>query len=173
MIEHYRWLSELKAPKMLIEGVKLYGTYEYEGDLNNPQIITWANEVGIFDYKHDATPWCGLFMALCAKRAGWSVPSRPLWALNWQSWERSVTQPMLGDVMVFKRAGGGHVAMYVGEDETHWHILGGNQMDRVSIVRRAKAGWWKARRPHWRIAQPKEVRPVRLSSTGILAGRED
>lgn len=40
--------------------------------------------------------------------------------------------------MVFDRAGGGHVAFYVGEDATHYHVLGGNQSDSVNVMRIAK-----------------------------------
>jgi cell wall-associated NlpC family hydrolase len=39
---------------------------------------------------------------------------------------------MLGDVLVFRRGGGGHVALYVGEDEEAFHVLGGNQADRCA-----------------------------------------
>ena len=40
--------------------------------------------------------------------------------------------------MVFTRAGRGHVGLYLGEDATHFHILGGNQTNNVSITRIAK-----------------------------------
>jgi hypothetical protein len=39
---------------------------------------------------------------------------------------------------VFTRSGGGHVGLYVGEDATHYHVLGGNQANLVSIMRLAK-----------------------------------
>jgi hypothetical protein len=44
-----------------------------------------------------------------------------------------------GAVLVFEREGGGHVGFYVGEDSTHYHVLGGNQGDAVSIVRIARS----------------------------------
>ncbi len=175
----YEWLEKLKHPRMIVEGVLLYGTYEFQGDSDNRVILEWAKEAGIKEYAHDSVPWCGLFMAICAKRSGWQIPEKPLWALNWQKFGQAAIEPMLGDVMVFKRSVGhgktaGHVAMYVGEDATHWHILGGNQADKVSIVRRSKAGWFKARRPIWKTAQPREVRRVILSSTGLpVSERED
>ena len=34
---------------------------------------------------------------------------------------------MLGDILTFKRNGGGHVGLYVGEDKDCYHVLGGNQ----------------------------------------------
>jgi len=42
-------------------------------------------------------------------------------------------------VLVFDRAGGGHVGFYVGEDLTSYDVLGGNQGDRVSIMRLEKS----------------------------------
>jgi uncharacterized protein (TIGR02594 family) len=176
-MSQYDFLHKLKNPRMLVEGVYLLGTYEGLGDADNPIIINWSKECGIQGYTHDAIPWCGLFMAVCAKRAGWDIPKNPLWALNWTNFGRQVGIPMLGDVMVFKRklkGGGtaGHVAMYVGEDKTHWHILGGNQGDRVSIVRRPKNGWFAVRRPKWKVSQPVEVRKIELSPTDNLAGSE-
>jgi hypothetical protein len=49
--------------------------------------------------------------------------------------------------MVFKRAGGGHVGFYVGEDKDAYHILGGNQSDMVSVARVAKDRHVDARWP--------------------------
>ena len=37
--------------------------------------------------------------------------------------------------MTFKRPGGGHVGFYVGEDSTAYHVLSGNQFDKVGITR--------------------------------------
>jgi hypothetical protein len=38
----------------------------------------------------------------------------------------------IGEVLVFKREGGGHVGFYVGEDATRFRVLGGNQSNSVS-----------------------------------------
>ena len=81
----------------------------------------------------------GLFIAVIAKRAHWARPPNPLWARNWTKWGNPREgNACLGDVLVFERETGGHVALYMGEDRTHYHLLGGNQGDRVSIVRRPK-----------------------------------
>lgn len=45
------------------------------------------------------------------------------------------------------RSGGGHVAFAVGEDATHFHVLGGNQGARVSIMRIEKARLAACRTP--------------------------
>ena len=41
----------------------------------------------------------------------------------------------------------GHVALYWAEDEDHYHILGGNQSDAVSITKIAKSRFLGARWP--------------------------
>jgi uncharacterized protein (TIGR02594 family) len=172
----YQWLNDEPGPLMLMAAIAEYGTMEMSGTADNPKILSWAEEVGLGQtYSGDSIPWCGLFMAMCAKRANWAQPPGPLWALNWAKWgvERDGGKPMLGDVLVFKRTGGGHVAMYVGEDLSSWHIIGGNQSDRVSIVRRAKVPTYAVRHAPWRIAQPPNVRRVFLTSLGTpTAGSE-
>lgn len=165
----------MKHPKMLVEGLNLLGTLEGKGTANNPTILSWAKEIGgkISDvYLADEIPWCGLFMAVCAKRAGFELPKDPLWALNWGTFGKRVEIPMRGDVLVFTRKGGGHVAMYYAEDDTHYHILGGNQDNAVNIRRRPKTSLYMARRPIWKVKQPKEVQRVFVSPKGGLVGSE-
>lgn len=171
----YAWLNHEPAPRMLLEAIKLYGTIELPGSADSPTLLAWAKELGLTQiYTHDAIPWCGLYMAICAKRATWDLPENPLWALNWAKWGTSEDVPMLGDVLSFKRQGGGHVAIYVGEDSSHYHILGGNQSDKVSVTRRGKDGLYAARRAPWRTAQPANVRRVFLSSLGTpISSKEE
>jgi len=130
----YAWLAREPAPKMLVHALSLYGTKETIGESDNPVILDWATECGIRGYSGDDVPWCGLFLAVIAKRSGKKVPENPLWARNWSSWGEP-SRPELGAVMVFSRQSGGHVGLYVGEDSEYYHILGGNQGDAVSIDR--------------------------------------
>lgn len=168
----YAWLNKEPGPKMLKEALALYGTVEAPGAKDNPVIIAWAKEVGLGkSYSHDSIPWCGLFMAVVAKRAGKPVVDSPLWALSWADFGKPVHQPMLGDVLTFKRNGGGHVALYVGEDATAFHCLGGNQSDSVCITRIAKSRLYRSRRPLYTI-QPDNVRKVTLASSGKLSTNE-
>ncbi len=169
----YAWLEREPAPRHLLEALKLYGTTETPGAKNNPVILGFAAETGVDDvYRADATPWCGLFAAVAVKRAGWEPVRNPLWALNWSRFGRAADTPSLGDVLTFTRAGGGHVGFYVGEDAGAFHVLGGNQSDRVCIARLAKPRLHAARRPVWRISQPANVRPIRLAATGMLSTNE-
>lgn len=175
----YQWLSNEPGPKMILEALKEFGTLEKPGDANNPAIIAWAHEIGgaVEDvYKADKTPWCGLFMAVIAQRAGKKIVKDPLWALNWGTFGNHIETPMLGDVLVFirKTSDGkkaGHVALYVGEDDSAFHTLGGNQSDSVCITRMAKNRLYTARRPEYN-NQPQNVRRIILSASGSLSNNE-
>lgn len=165
----YEWLLDEKGPVELIEALKLYGTMEAPGPANNPIIMDWAIETNT-TYPGDSVAWCGLFRAVVAKRAGWNYfPNKnALWAKNWALWGQAVPKEraMLGDTLVFTRDGGGHVGLYVGEDDSHFHVLGGNQKDMVNIVRIEKSRCIAVRSAPWKIAQPANVRKVRLSANG-------
>jgi uncharacterized protein (TIGR02594 family) len=157
---------------MLLEALKLYGTKEQPGNSDNPEIIAWAAETGLSRvYSRDSIPWCGTFMAVVAHRAGKDFPDAPLWALNWAKFGVSVPKPMLGDVIVFKRPEGGHVALYVGEDKAYWHVLGGNQSDAVTVTRIAKNRAVAYRRPVYTI-QPANVRTIKMAADGPVSTNE-
>ena len=177
--KEYQWLLSEDGPKMLNEALKLIDVIESPGTADNPVIISWATELGAnvaSVYKADEIPWCGLFMAIIVKRSGRQVVKDPLWALNWGTFGTVTDKPMLGDVLVFVRTTpeghkAGHVALYVGEDAKCFHILGGNQSDKVCIVRKAKSQLYIARRPNY-INQPKNVRQIILPESGLLSSKE-
>jgi uncharacterized protein (TIGR02594 family) len=169
----YDWLKNETAPKILVEAVKHLGVKEFVGLTHNPIILGWAKSLSLSTiYTNDEIPWCGLFVAYCCHAQGLQVVDRPLWALNWNKFGNRVSEPMLGDVLTFKRDGGGHVGIYVGEDATHYHVLGGNQNNSVSISRIAKNRLNQARRTAWKIAQPTAVRKVHLEPKGIITENE-
>lgn len=172
--KQYAWLAAESGPRILVEARKLYGTAEQPGPGNNPSILEWAKRVGLEKtYRTDATAWCGLFMAYVALQSGWDPPTNPLWARNWVGFGRRTSAPMLGDVLVFERAKGyGHVGLYVGEDVEAFHVLGGNQKDKVSIVRILKSRLIQVRRCRWRINQPANVRKIKLAADGVVSKNE-
>jgi uncharacterized protein (TIGR02594 family) len=111
-------------------------------------------------------------MAYVALQAGWEPPLNPLWARNWSKFGTAQKQAALGDVLVFSRRAGGHVGLYVGEDAKSYHVLGGNQSDKVSIKRILKVRLLGIRRCPWRVNQPAGVRPVHLAATGTISTNE-
>lgn len=194
----YAWLNAEPAPRMLLEALNLYGTREAPGAANNPVILAWADELGEAErtayarwaadwYDTDSTAWCGLYMAVCAARA--NVENRPerrppakyLSALAWTAFGLpiAVQAAELGDILIFARKGGGHVGLYVGEDATHFHVLGGNQgdiesgvpADIVGIARIAKDRCVAVRRTPY-LVKPPNVRKVQLAGLGAASTNE-
>lgn len=113
-------------------------------------------------------PWCGAFVATCLRqwRPDVKIPENPLGARNWQSFGMA-TGPQLGAILVFWRGSRsgwkGHVGFYWGEDDTHYHVLGGNQSNAVTITRVSRHRLLGARWPAG-YGQPKKI--VRLSPSG-------
>lgn len=169
----YEFLKTTTAPKVLVQAIKLIGTKEIVGKKHNPTILEWADELELERvYTNDEIFWCGLFVAICVHRAGFEVVKQPLWALNWAKYGNEVDVPMLGDVLTFKRNGGGHVGFYVGEDEKCFHVLGGNQNNQVNVIRIEKSRLHKARRTAWKIAQPAQVKVIKLTAKGTISKNE-
>ena len=161
---------------MLVEAIKHYGTLEHKGKGSNPNIMAWAKEVGVNGwYTDDDIPWCGLFVGMVAKRCGYPFPaSKLLAARQWINWGEPVTKgrEMLWDILVFERAGGGHVGFYVGENDKAFLVYGGNQSNAVGFAWIDKSRLLGARRPKYVIGEPDNVRKIALTETGILSSNE-
>lgn len=170
--QQYQWLTQEPAPRHLLKALELYGITEVVGEKDNPIILEWAKELGLEKvYTADSIPWCALFVSIIMKRAGREPVDKPLWALNWVNFGVKVGEPMLGDVLVFKRNGGGHVGICIASDTAAYHVLGGNQGDKVCIVRIAKDRLFSARRPAYN-NQPTNIRIVKVKSSGVLSTNE-
>lgn len=171
----YRWLYDENGPRILLAAIDQYGVSEIVGEKNNPIILEWAHWVGKkigVTVKDDEMPWCGTFMAYCAKSAGYEPPPFAIRARSWLGWGVPQSHAELGDVLIFAREGGGHVGLYVGEDEGYYHVLGGNQRNMVSIIRISKYRCIGIRRCPWKIAQPKNIRKIILTAHGDISKNE-
>jgi uncharacterized protein (TIGR02594 family) len=121
------------------------GTREAPGSANSPTIMGWIKRLGAkvlgTVVNADSVPWCGTFVAICMTEAGIAPATIAVRAKAWATWGVNLRTDRLapGAVLVFEREGGGHVAFYVGQDSTHYHVLGGNQGDCVSIMRIARS----------------------------------
>lgn len=131
------------------EAIRVKGLHEAR---NRSQLVRWFDKsVSWFDPREVA--WCGAFVATVMRKwkSGITIPENPLGARNWASFGKSC-KPQLGAVMVFWRvypkSWKGHVALYWGEDENAYHILGGNQSDAVTVTRISKDRFIDARWPH-------------------------
>jgi uncharacterized protein (TIGR02594 family) len=173
----WQWLRKEGGPKMIVNALKEYGTLETPGSGNNPKILQWAKEVGLNKlYTNDAIPWCGLFMAVIAKRSDKPVVKDPLWAMNWGTFGHHIAEPGLGDILVFTRktsngTTAGHVGLYVAETPDSFYVLGGNQSDSVTISQVKKNRLYQSRRPDYHI-QPEQVRRIFLTASGGISTNE-
>lgn len=174
--EKYNWLTKEGSPKMLVEALKHYGEIEKVGKGSNPNITKWADEVGVSGwYTDDDIPWCGLFVGVVAKRAGYPFSaSKLLAAREWLNWGVPVPKEraMLWDILVFSRNGGGHVGFYVGENESNYLVYGGNQSNAVGFAWIAKDRCIGVRRPAYKIGEPDNVRKIVLTFDGKLSHNE-
>lgn len=180
-------------PRTITHGLALLGTNEVPGARSNATIDAWRDELNkarprsIVGFSDDAIPWCGLYAAIVAHRAGKEPVASPLWARNWARFGAAIgvnvgtdTQPKLqfggakaslGDVLVFVRQGGGHVGFYIAEDPTHYHVLGGNQSDSVTITRIEKKRCIAVRRPPM-TTPPASMRPYHVAASGAISTNE-
>ena len=165
-------------PAWLMAARALLGTREAAGSANNITILGWAKMltmkvVGIA-YNADSVPWCGLFVAHCLRAGGVDLITMKVGvrAKAWADWGVALASDRLaaGAILVFERPGGGHVAFYVGEDATHYHVLGGNQGDAVNIMRLAKSRCIARR---WPKGWPVIGGPVKLAVTGAPVSRNE
>lgn len=133
-----RTMRPLQGTPWMIEAQSLLGVTEDTSDDDNPLIMGWAETLDI-DFEGDEVPWCGLFIAHCfgSQLPTEPRPSGPLGARNWRRFGKE-TEPQFGALLVFWRGSPdgtlGHVGFYVGENRTHFHVLGGNQADKVSVI---------------------------------------
>lgn len=92
-------------------------------------------------------PWCGDFMETVIALTLPLEPmiENPYYALNWKKFGVAVPAGLvpLGAIAPFERRVGGklvggHIGQIVGHDKTHYHVLGGNQSNTITIARIAK-----------------------------------
>ncbi len=173
---NYDYLKTENSPQILVQAKMLIGTKEIIGTINSKIILDWAKELGIKEtYTNDEIHWCGLFIAYVCHKAGLQTnisAAESLWALNWNKFGIPQKTAMLGDILTFKRTIGGHVGIYVGEDETCYHVLGGNQSNMVCITRIEKLRCVGIRRTNWKISQPENVRVIKVNSNGFISKNE-
>lgn len=191
--KQFAYLDKIDGmPRMVAEARRLFGTLETPGTADNPVILRWADEVAAAQptaynrwagnwYNDDSTPWCGLFMAVCAirsnpdKRPERMPPNNWLAAASWSAF--GVPVPIsalaLGDICVKARPGGNHVFIYVGESPNGETIygLGGNQGDAVSIAPFKRKDVTAARRVPF-LNKPAAVKKYVTTATGLKSVSE-
>ena len=130
----------------IAEARKHVGQKEIKGAKHNTRIVAWLESLKAW-WKDDETPWCGVFIAHCLQKSGYSkaknvgdfgkiYPKNWFRAKDYLNYGRKLHAPAYGCVAVKSRVGGGHVCFVVGRDETTRKLvcLGGNQSDSVCFA---------------------------------------
>lgn len=146
------------------------GLREIKGPKHNAVILSWLTKLKAW-WKEDETPWCGTFCAAVMQEAGLPYPKDWFRAKAWAEYGSRLRPDRLsaGAILVFAREGGGHVGFYVGEDDTAYHVLGGNQGNAVSITRIVKGRCIASR---WPTGEPVLGKPIWLKAGGQLSRNE-
>lgn len=163
-------------PRTIQRGLELLGVQEVVGKGSNATIMGWRDELNkaghsIVGFTDDDIPWCGLFAAIVTFRAGKTPVGQPLWARNWARFGSQASVAMLGDVLVFVRESGGHVAFYIAEDDQFYHVLGGNQKNAVTITRIEKKRCIAIRRPPMSVP-PASMKRYIVKASGTISTNE-
>jgi uncharacterized protein (TIGR02594 family) len=183
--------ADPQAPRMVQLALEMLGTLEALGAGTNKVIVDWADEIAAatgrtYDkwaadfYNTDSIAWCGLFCAVVATRAAQGRPERLppnkyLAALEWANWGVAAdkTDIQVGDIVVLKRDGGGHVTIAVGVSANGGRFmgLGGNQGDAVTLAEFETARIVAVRRPPY-LEKPPGARRVVVASTDPASNNE-
>jgi hypothetical protein len=122
------WVASMKS---------VYGLHEVH---DKAKLQLWLKSDGKTLGDPGALPWCGDAVETAIKTALPEEPfveplkSNPYWARNWQGFGRAGFG--YGCIGVFERGPtSGHVGFLVGADGTAYHVLGGNQGDRICVTR--------------------------------------
>lgn len=127
-----------KGNKIVNYALEYYGLREIKGAKHEAKILEMFRVANAAWIKDDETAWCGAYVGYVFKKMGYDIPKVAVRASEWGNWGTPVKVAELGDILVFTRSGGGHVGMYVGEDDKNYYVLGGNQSDEVNIAKLAK-----------------------------------
>lgn len=154
--------------------LKIAKTYEGVREIPGPQTSSkiggWLRKLNSW-IKDDETPWCGVFVAAVMQEAKKPFPTLYPRAKSWADYGSRLRTEFLapGAILVFGREGGGHVGFYLGEDDTHYHVFGGNQKNMVCSMRIAKSRLIASR---WPKGEPVNGGPVRLAANGMISHNE-
>lgn len=161
-----------KLPWMVMAEEKL-GLHE---DRDNAALRRFLSN-GKYLGDPSALPWCGDFVESISKLVlpnealPGALGENPFWARNWLLFGVAI-QPCFGAIVVFERGSGGHVGYLVGQDATHYYVLGGNQSDGVTIARIEKRRALGTRWPNTHIRPASEYLPQMKPGTTKISYNE-
>lgn len=113
------------------------GVHEIPGPKSDPTILGFAKALGGWVaswFRNDDTPWCALFVNAVLQEAGYAMSGTGaalVRAKSFLTYGIALVEPAMGCILVFDRAGGGHVGFYTGETHKAYRVIGGNQDNQV------------------------------------------
>ncbi len=120
----------------VLEALRLYGTAAIPGGQSNPLVLEFFKAAGHAWVQDDDTPWCSAFLNALMRACGLPYTGS-LAARSWLNVGIAITEPELGDVVVFWRISKtgpyGHCGVFVSKTRDQIFVLGGNQNNRVDI----------------------------------------
>jgi uncharacterized protein (TIGR02594 family) len=151
----------MTRPRWLRIAETYTGMAEIRGPKHNSTILGWLDKLGAW-WRNDETPWCGVFVAHCLQDVALPYPPMYMRAKAWVDYGSLLRRDRLapGAILVFDRAGGGHVGFYVGEDAGHYFVLGGNQGNAVNVMKLGKSRLLASR---WPKGEPVTGKPVYMT----------
>ena len=137
------------------EGTKLIGIHEATAEGRKAVDSMWKDfRMSGLVGTSTTTPWCSAFVGACFERAGITTRIKKANfskdnSRYWLDFGSIIDNPCYGCIVVFSRNGGGHVGFVVGRTkENDLLVLGGNQGDTVSIMRKNTSTVIGYRYPH-------------------------
>lgn len=112
------------------------GVKEIIGLHHNATIIKYFDEIGHSWVDDDETAWCSAFVNWVCFKSNMSMSGK-LNARSWLTVGEGVTNPQVGDIVVFWRVSKtdwrGHVGFFISQRNGVIYTLGGNQSNQVCI----------------------------------------
>ena len=100
-----------------------------------------GNNKGIYVRRYlngaENMPWCAGFVSYCVREAGYDLPYL-LRAKSYLKYGQQVSKPQAGDLMVFSRKDGGHIAIIEKVNKDAIITIEGNKGDYPAVVKRVK-----------------------------------
>ncbi len=124
--------------KLLEIALSQYGIREIVGKRDNPEVLKYFDILGYDGARlKDETAWCSAYINWCAITAGLPYSGK-LTARSWLNVGTKVTEPQLGDLVIFSRGNPkgwkGHVGVFIRKENGAIYTLGGNQGNQVNIT---------------------------------------
>jgi uncharacterized protein (TIGR02594 family) len=181
LTDKYKWLETVGTlPKLVSAALQYLGLKEIPGITSNPVIIEMAKGLGVSDiYTNDDTSWCAIFinhlLRICGKPPIDYKGDRYniLRAKGLADWGNPVVrgEEQLGDIGIFNRPGGGHVAIIIASTEDTFVVIGGNQSNAVTFTEIAKNRLLTARR-FYATDPPASAKKYTMDSSGLVSKNE-